>query len=49
MLGEIAAGLTALGMRMLQYGFAITCCIPIWALIIAFNRKDFEEWLNKHK
>ena len=47
MLAEVAQEIAALGVRMSQYAFAILACIPFWALIIALNRKDFEDWLNK--
>lgn len=49
MLAEVAQEITALGVRMSQYAFAILACIPFWALIIALNRKDFEEMIGVKK
>lgn len=43
MFAEILAGLQALGDRMLLWSIAILIAIPIDALIIACNRKTFEE------
>lgn len=49
MLAEVAQEIAALGVRMSQYAFAILTCIPFWALIIALNRKDFEEMIDVKK
>ncbi len=43
MFEAILTGLQALSDRMLQWCLAIAIAIPIDALIIAFNRKTFEE------